>query len=145
MSFEDHARELAGYFRILGKRMKRMEVGDPTLCEFISVQEAHVLHSVGTAGRMTMSEIAAAIGLSLSSATALVDKLEARKWVRRERSEEDRRVVRVVLTAQGSKFYEMIENAHMKLTTDILGTLGEKEQAQLVSLFRKITGQLERS
>lgn len=145
MSLEDNARELAGYFHVLGKRMKKMDLSDPALCELISVQEAHVLHSAGLAGRMTMSEIAAAIGLSLSSATALVDKLEARKWVRRDRSEEDRRVVRVVLTGQGKKFYNLIEKMHMKLTTDVLGTLEDGEQGQLLSLFRKITGQLERT
>jgi len=145
MSLEDNARELAGYFHVLGKRMKKMDLSDPALCELISVQEAHVLHSAGLVGKMTMSEIAAAIGLSLSSATALVDKLEARKWVRRDRSEDDRRVVRVVLTAQGKKFYDLIEKMHMKLTTDVLGTLDEGEQDQLLALFRKIAGTLERT
>jgi DNA-binding MarR family transcriptional regulator len=143
MSIEDKVQELSGYFHVLGKRMKKMDRSDPVLCELISGQEAHVLHNVGMAGSLTMSEIASAIGLSLSSATALVDKLEERKWVKRDRSEEDRRVVRVVLTGQGAKFYDLIEKMHLKLTRDILGTLDEAEQSQLLTLFRKITFQLD--
>jgi DNA-binding MarR family transcriptional regulator len=146
MSIEDDAKELAGYFHVLGKRMKRMNRSNPALCELISEQEAHVLQSVGGAGRqLTMSEIATEIGLSLSSATSLVDKLEQRKWVRRDRSEADRRVIRVGLTAQGKKFYDLIETMVLELTTDVLSTLDETEQKQLLSLFRKIAAQLSRA
>lgn len=52
---------------------------------------------------MKISEISKKMGLSNSTVSALVDRLEDHKMVERLRSEEDRRVVYVQLTPETSK------------------------------------------
>jgi len=140
---QEAARELAGHFDVLRQRILIADKDTPVTQQPFSVNEAHVILSVGTKGEMTMSEIAKALHLSLSSVTAIIDKLEDKKSVRRVRSDRDRRIVRVGLTGQGKKFHDLFEKAHLKLTLDILGTLSREEQAELLRLFRKIVARFD--
>ena len=109
----------------------------------LNVQEAHALLSIGTRGRMAMSEIADRLQLSLSSMTAVIDKLEMKKFVSRDRRKEDRRVVEVTLTRAGRKFYDFVEEADVQLTEKVLEALSTVEQDTLLALFRKITTNLK--
>ena len=54
-----------------------------------------------TEGSMTASRLAEAAGLSAAATTSLIDRLEARGFVRRVRDERDRRQVHVELTDAG--------------------------------------------
>lgn len=134
---------MAGHFDILRQRVFAANKNNPATNQAISVHEANVLLSLGTRGKLTMSEIADVLQLSLSSVTAIIDKLEEKKCVRRDRSEEDRRIVHVVLTGQGKKFYDLVERSHMNLTLDMLAALDPEEQGELLRLFRKITSRLD--
>ncbi len=145
ISPKEAARELAGYFDILRQRVFAAHKNNPATNQAISVHEANVLLSLGTRGKLTMSEIADVLQLSLSSVTAIIDKLEEKNCVRRDRSEEDRRIVHVVLTGQGKKFYDLVERSHMNLTLEMLAALDPEEQGELLRLFRKITSRFEQA
>lgn len=136
---------MAGYFDILRQRVFAAHKNNPATNQAISVHEANVLLSLGTRGKLTMSEIAEVLQLSLSSVTAIIDKLEEKDCVRRDRSEQDRRIVHVDLTKHGKKFYDLVDCSHMNLTLDMLAALEPKEQGELLRLFRKITSRLEQS
>ena len=131
--------ELAGYFQLFRERLRVLEKSNPATCEVLNLQEANTLLSMGTRGAMTMSEIAKVLYLSLSSATGIVDKLEKKNFVRRDRSSEDRRIVRVELTKEGTRFYELVKEGQLRLADDALSTLNSQEQDLLLGLFRKIT------
>ncbi len=133
------AQELAGYFQLFRERLRVAEKSNPATCEVLNLQEAYTLLSVGTRGAMTMSEIAKVLNLSLSSATSIVDKLESKNFVRRDRSSEDRRIVRAELTKEGTRFYELVKEGQLQLANDALSTLNSREQNLLLELFRKIT------
>jgi len=133
------AQELAGYFQLFRERLRVAEKSNPATCEILNMQEAHTLLSMGNRGAMTMSEIAKVLYLSLSSATSIVDKLENKNFVRRDRSSEDRRIVRVELTKEGTRFYELVKDGQLRLADDALSTLNSREQDLLLELFRKIT------
>jgi DNA-binding MarR family transcriptional regulator len=139
MSLDNKARELAGYFHAVRERMHVAEKSNPATAQVMNLQEAHTLLNMGAKGPMTMSEIAATLQLSLSSVTTIVDKLEGKRLVRRDRSGTDRRIVRVELTPEGAKFHSLIEKSHLRLTRDFLNSLKAQEQDLLLELFRKMT------
>ncbi len=56
--------------------------------------------------RMKMSDLAAQANFSKSGLTRLVDRLQKKGWIHRERCEEDRRVSYAILTAEGKKMRE---------------------------------------
>ncbi len=142
MSLTDRAIELSGYFQIVGERLHGVKKNNPETSGVISAQESQLLLSVGTKEALKMSEIAKALQLTLSSVTALVDKLEAKGFVTRQRSLEDRRIVRVSLTAEGRKFYGLVESAHRELSMSVLKVLSLEEQVTLLALFRKLAAKL---
>ncbi len=142
MSLADRAIELSGYFQVVGERLHGVKKNNPETRGVISAQESQLLLSVGTKESLKMSEIAKALQLTLSSVTALVDKLEAKAFVTRQRSLEDRRIVRVSLTAEGRKLYDSIEGAQRKLSMSLLKVLSREEQDMLLALFRKLAAKL---
>lgn len=75
---------------------------------------------------------------SRANVTLLVDRLEDRGWVRRERDAEDRRSVRVRLTEEGRRFIEEIFPRHLLRIREALDVLSLSEQEELGRLCRKL-------
>jgi DNA-binding MarR family transcriptional regulator len=90
-----------------------------------------------------MSGIAAAIRLSLSSATGLIDRLCEKKLVKRDRSSEDRRVVQVELTDEGRTLHEAALEGRLAFAKDMLKNLSAEEQESLVNLLGKVSARIK--
>ena len=137
------ARELSAHFHVIREKLHGIDKHNAATAQVINFQEAHLLMSIGTKGPLTMSEIARTLQLTLSSVTAVVDKLEKKEFVRRRmRNAQDRRLVRVELTAAGRKFYNLVEAAHVTLTDSMLKILDPAEREVFLGLFRKISQSL---
>jgi DNA-binding MarR family transcriptional regulator len=106
--------------------------------------EMKIVDILGRNGPMIMSEIADRAMLSVSTVTGITDSLVAKSLVQRERSEEDRRVVRVELTEEGKKIYKEALEFRSAIVRGMLGALNKEEQEALMNLFRKIVQRIER-
>lgn len=69
--------------------------------------------------------------------TGLIDRLEKQSLVRRERCLEDRRVIYIVLTEQGSELLAKLDGPVEELHRDLLGHLTKTELAELSRLLEK--------
>lgn len=69
--------------------------------------------------------------------TNLLDKLEKRGWVRRERCEDDRRVWHVHLTEDGSELLDELDEPNLALHQKLVGHLTARERTQLLALLEK--------
>ncbi|HEX8722754.1 MAG TPA: MarR family transcriptional regulator [Pyrinomonadaceae bacterium] len=69
--------------------------------------------------------------------TKLLDRLEARGLVRRERQEKDRRVITARITQEGLGLVKEIDRPVLKLTADLLGHLGERKLRTLIRLLEE--------
>ncbi|HYG79862.1 MAG TPA: MarR family transcriptional regulator, partial [Pyrinomonadaceae bacterium] len=69
--------------------------------------------------------------------TKLLDRLEARGLVRRDRQEADRRVIVVRITREGLELVGQIDAPMLKMTGDILGHLGERKLRTLIMLLEE--------
>jgi len=67
-----------------------------------------------------------------------------KKIVKRERSEEDRRIVKVELTSEGEKIYEQALEVRLRMVRGMLGALNREEQEQFVNLFKKIGERIDK-
>jgi MarR family transcriptional regulator, organic hydroperoxide resistance regulator len=89
-------------------------------------------------GTCTMSEIANALGVSLSAITGIIDRMVKHGFVERMRDDSDRRLVRVKLTEKGNSILNedhQHKNQHLR---SILGVLNETDRASLIDLIQKI-------
>ena len=105
--------------------------------------ELRIVEILGKSGPMMMTEIAERAMLSVSTVTSIMDSLVSKAIVQRERSEEDRRVVRVELTREGKKVFQQVVDTHMRMVRGMLTSLNRTEQDTLISLFRKIAEKIE--
>lgn len=106
--------------------------------------EMKIIEILGRNGPMKMTEIADQALLSLSTVTGIMDSLVAKSLVQRDRSDEDRRIVKVDLTDEGRTLYlEMVE-VRLRMVRGMLGSLNSKEQDLLIQLFEKMVERIER-
>lgn len=104
----------------------------------LNMQELRVVEFLGNEGPRMMRELAEHLTVAVNSVTSIVDNLEAKGLVRRHRSEEDRRVIRVELTDAGSEIHRSLVEVNLRLFRSMLAALTEDEQEIFMVLFRKI-------
>lgn len=93
----------------------------------ISNNDMHIIEAIGPGEDSTMSVVAKKLGITAGSLTTSVNSLVNKKYVVRERSETDRRVVYIRLTEKGMKAYRHHEDFHMQMTDAVIKSLDEKE------------------
>ena len=98
----------------------------------------YVLATIGYAGGLPFGEIGAKMMVTVSNLTGIVDRLEEKKLVTRQRDAKDRRVVHVVLTEKGAKLYKTTIPVFEKSVSEIFTTLAKPEQKELSGLLRKL-------
>lgn len=94
--------------------------------------DMHVIEAIGLGDGNNMSTLARKLNITVGSLTTAMNSLVNKTYVERRRSEEDRRVVYVKLTAKGVKAYRHHEDYHRQMTNAILEKLSEDEIPVLV-------------
>ena len=93
----------------------------------VSMTHLHVLSMLDHHGALTMSHLAEFLGGSLSNLTGLVDRMEERGYVARERDRSDRRVVLVRLTEGGRRQLDDIQLVREGLMQKVLSRLDSEQ------------------
>ena len=93
----------------------------------ITYNDMHIIEAVGLGEGDKMSNIARKLGITVGSLTTSMNALVNKKYVLRERSEEDRRVVNIHLTPKGEKAYHHHAEFHKKMVEAILEHITEDE------------------
>ena len=103
----------------------------------ITNNDMHIIEAVGLSGENTMSVVAKKLGITAGSLTTSVNSLVNKKYVIRQRSEEDRRVVFLKLTEKGKRAYEHHREYHRQMTEAVINRLDESE---IPVLIKTLTG-----
>ena len=98
----------------------------------------YVLATIGYAGGLPFGEIGEKMMVTVSNLTGIVDRLEEKRLVVRERDAYDRRVVRVTLTEKGLKVYKNTIPLFEKSISQFFSPLNKPQQKELASLLRKL-------
>lgn len=116
---------------------RRRPLRDPIAgaCEAMELSPAqlHTLMWTGHDGPLTMGELSRRVGITEKTITGVVDRLADAGHLQRERDTDDRRVVRVRLTATGEATFARIDH---RLTEHLTGLLGRLDPADRTDLFR---------
>ena len=104
----------------------------------LSRQERRVIRILGQERTCTMGELAGQTTLSVSRLTGVVDSLVTKRLAERARADDDRRVVRVRLTAAGEGFYGRFRKRRLQMARAMLGPLSPQEQEVFLGMMLKI-------
>ena len=111
----------------------------------VTLHEERALDVLGRKPSWTMSEFAAALRVTLPTATHTVDRLVKKKAVSRRKSGEDRRLVLISLSGDGLKRQQSLLERRIRVCTTLLKPLdaaGRSAALQTMRLFAE-SAQLE--
>jgi DNA-binding MarR family transcriptional regulator len=111
------------------ERVRRVELTPP---------QAGVLRRLGQFPGQSQRELADALGMHAPRLVALIDELEARGLVARERDPEDRRNYRISLTDDGRRALAELAGVARDHELAITAALDDDERAQLLGLLRRL-------
>jgi len=90
----------------------------------LSATEGHLLSYLRSYNPAPVSELHRVLGVKRSTLTSILDRLEARKWLAREHSRRDRRVILVGLTDAGRVEADRVRQTVEQLEAEIGARVG---------------------
>jgi DNA-binding MarR family transcriptional regulator len=90
-----------------------------------------------------VKDFAATLGVQLSSASGLLDRLAKLGLLKRTHSKEDRRVVLLTLTPKGEQMVDEVRKQKKESVSRIFSTLSPNERAVYLELMQKVVSQLD--
>lgn len=101
------------------------------------------LYKLSRQNIVTAAELARGMGLDAGATTRLLDRLEDKGLLQRERSEADRRVVNLSLTRDGKQAAKAIPEALSRVHNGALADFTPEEWETLKSLLRRMLSNLQ--
>ena len=98
----------------------------------ISNNDMHIIEAIGLGEGARMSVVAKRLNITVGSLTTSMNSLVKKGYVKRERSEKDRRVVFIQLTNKGRMAYHHHAEFHRQMTEAVIAELNENETEVLV-------------
>lgn len=105
----------------------------------ISNNDMHVIEAIGPGEGNNMSAVARKLEITVGSLTTAMNSLVNKKYVVRERSETDRRVVNVRLTEKGKAAFYHHKEFHHRMTEAVIQSLDEGEIPVLLKTLRGLS------
>ena len=109
----------------------------------LSKTEMFMLLLLSRKEQTTMTELSEAIGVPMSTATGLADRLVRKHYIKRERSESDRRMVGLVLTEEGKALVLEFRQVMSHYLSMVMEDLTLEEQKYLIRIAMKIFQNLQ--
>jgi len=111
----------------------------------LSASQFGVLDTLNTRGPVHQQELAEALGRSKAQMTAIIDALEAKSLVRRERHATDRRFMTVHLTLDGRNLLANASPVRAAAIVELMSELTGEQRGRLARLCRRLLRVLDPS
>ncbi len=105
----------------------------------LSPQDGRALMTLARHGGVTMTDFSEMLGVPVSTATRMVERLIDKGLAVRSRIEDDRRVVRVDLSEEGKKLDQIFAAKRREMGRTMLAPLSHGEREMFLELMNKIT------
>lgn len=104
----------------------------------LSGSQRVVLRALVDNGPCQVTEVANHLGVTLSAATGLVDRLVKARLVTRDRDQKDRRVVWVKVTAEGEAAVKAAEARRRAALGQLTADLSQEDLSTLCSILERV-------
>ncbi len=126
---------IAGIFREVVKTCVRklglLQKADASCCG-ITVAQCHTLVEIGKCNCLSLNELSELLTLDKSTMSRTVDNLVNSGLVMRQSDTEDRRYMKITLTAKGSEMVEIINNSMEKYYERVLNAVPEDKHTLVI-------------
>ncbi len=105
--------------------------------------QAKFLRYIGQHSRISQADLARATATDPTLTGRVLETLVERGWVRRTRSQEDRRQYVLELTASGQRARQKVEDARKRIAARMAEVLDERDLADFDRIVKKLLAALE--
>ncbi len=102
----------------------------------LSITELHVIEAVGDGESHYMGQVARKLRVTLPALTEVVDRLEEKGLITRQRSGNDRRRVAILLTEEGLEAFGLHLRFHDRMVEAFLRGTNESNKPELLDSLR---------
>ena len=99
----------------------------------LSITEIHTIEAIGIEKSKSMSEIAENLKITVGTLTTAINRLLKKEYVRRNRDDQDRRIVLVELTEKGKEAYKIHDEFHKEMVEEMIEDLKVEEDKVLLN------------
>ncbi len=105
----------------------------------ITNNDMHIIEAIGTGEPRSMSAVARDLSVTVGTLTIAINNLVKKSYVKRVRSEKDRRVVLVSLLGKGVRAYQHHQQFHDEMIQATLKDLNEDETQALIRSLKNLS------
>lgn len=105
----------------------------------ISNNDMHIIEAIGIEEPRNMSTVAKSLSVTVGTLTIAVNSLVKKGYVKRARSEEDRRVVLLSLPEKGRRAYQHHAQFHKQMVEAVMQNMTEEELSVLVRALQNLS------
>ncbi len=102
-----------------------------------------VMQAIRDLGAVAISRLSTEVSLSQATVTTIIDRLEARGYVARQRSDKDRRVVHALLTRAGRKALDTAPTPLQEAFSVRFEQLADGEQSQILAALQQVAAMMD--
>jgi DNA-binding MarR family transcriptional regulator len=104
----------------------------------LDTKENGIVRAIGRLERPRVSDVARELGISMSTASWCIDRLEQKKYLVRRRGETDRRAVFLTLTKKGKAVVQQFDDLFDRLVSAAAEKLTEQELEAFADMLGRI-------
>ena len=134
--------DLYAAFEAVFGAQRRLRGRDARLVDGVSLAQSRLLRLLAREGAMPVGRLAGELGVTAAAATQMLDGLQARGLLERQRLGEDRRVITIALTDVGRARAQESREHHRRLFEAALGGLSDAELRIGADVLRRCTAYL---
>jgi len=98
----------------------------------LTFPQLSVISMLEKRGEQKVSKLSEKMGLSNSTVSGILDRLEQKDIIKRERTEDDRRVVKISLTKKSQKFFNDFRQKKEEYFCQLLKRLSDEEIKDII-------------
>ncbi|MEI8658135.1 MarR family winged helix-turn-helix transcriptional regulator [Vibrio sp. Hal054] len=98
-----------------------------------------LMRTIQTSPKMTLRQLSNNSNMSQATATSILDRLEKRGFIKRERDTKDKRKVHAVITAEGEQVLEQAPQLLQDNFIEQFQALDQWEQTQILSSLQRVS------
>ncbi|MCD8149795.1 MAG: MarR family transcriptional regulator [Clostridiales bacterium] len=106
----------------------------------ISNNDMHIIEAIGISEPRSMSAVAKDLSVTVGTLTIAINNLVKKSYVKRVRSEKDRRVVLVSLSGKGRQAYRHHQQFQNEMVEATLRGLNEEQTLTLIQALENLSG-----
>ncbi|MCZ7573689.1 MAG: MarR family winged helix-turn-helix transcriptional regulator [Ardenticatenaceae bacterium] len=111
----------------------------------VTVSQGYTILAFPQKGQISMNELSGSMEVASSTMTRMVDQLARKGLVYRKPGDQDRRVVRVGLTAHGQKVRHALEKVRRDFLREALADIPEDKRTPILEALEQLIRSIEKA